>query len=134
MAEAHTVRLVNGATAATNAPSAATDGYAPADTYQYSRAVGMQLQYTVAAGSGTARLVLWGYNPTMRDTAGAAIGSSGAWYQLYDTDTLSYSANTNEAFCVEHAEGYTRFAVQLSAITGTNATVTAAVSFTEEAS
>ena len=129
--QAHSVRMLNAVTSANGVPTLATDGYAPTGTMTKFRFLGMEGRFSRASGTATFRLRIWGYQPKLKTTADVDIASSAAWIALFDTETLTYTANFNEAFAIEAADVFTRYYVELVAVTGTTATVTASLSFGE---
>jgi hypothetical protein len=136
------MNLLNAATATNSAPTAATDGVKlPPDAI--GKGMVLRLRHS-ATGARTATVKLWGYCPGefTRGPEGLPlqrgptdIASTAGWDDLGEEKSLSSVSSDGSitAFVLEYASVYERLYVELTAVSGTSATISVAAALLDGA-
>ncbi len=122
------------AAAATNsAPSLSTDGVDLKNTAITTRGRPHAIRWRhTATGARTFEAKVWGYVTSEVDTAGALVASSAGWVDTGETYVLaSTSTNGSTAEIYEYLTIFDRIYIEITAITGTSATVNVSIALTE---
>ncbi len=128
----HWLNILNDATATTSAPSLSSHGV---DLELFPTRAGrpsvVKIRHT-ATGARSCTLKFWGYGPSEYDADGVAIASSAAWMDTEEIFTLaSTGSNGAIAQVFEYLTAFERIYVQVTAISGTTATLNVAVGLTD---
>lgn len=128
------INLLNAATAANGVPSGATAGVAVPNNRRGKFSV-LRLRHSTTAGNDARAAIfkLWGYCAGEVDSDGAAVSSSAGW----DDTGFSYVLNSsNDARItlptISGIVAYSRLYMELINPSGTGATFSVAIAFTDE--
>lgn len=133
--EGQSIRMDNAETGTTSAPTLATDGILTQTPTARRLRVHLQVQKGAASGTRTARVKVYGYCSKMvtltEPQTYTDIASTGAWYEIFDTDDLSESADFNRSWLLYGVTDYSRLATVITTNGGTTPTITTAIMFSK---
>lgn len=137
MSQALSIRVKSAEAATTSAPTVVTDGIEPPPGHFQSN-VDLQIDMSAASGTRSCRIVVWGWcsvRATLNATTNTAeaVASSGAWYELYDTGTLSDAADFAQSIPLDRLEDYSRHETEVRAIGGTTPALTVCLAYSDRA-
>ena len=130
------IRVDSAAASTTSVPTAATDGILVPRGRRRSR-VHLEIRKAVTAGTGTYSIGVFGYRSglvTSSVTNGietfTAVASSGAWYEIFDSETVTVSGTgENHSYLLDGATDFDRLDTVIAVNGGTNPTITTAFAF-----
>jgi len=132
MSEQWAVRVDSAEASTTAAPTTSSDGIAIPASVDLAKDVHLLCQKGAASSTRTMRVKVHGYVSKLIDTSLAAVASSDAWYEIFDTETQSDAADFNLGYLLSGLRNYSRLATEVVTNGGTTPTLTTAFGFSPD--
>jgi hypothetical protein len=132
--EAMAIQIDNAISGTTSAPTAATEGIETPESNRERTRAHLELEKGSASGTREVRVKVYGYRSRIHtqdaDGNNSTDDTGAAWFEIFDTGTLSRSANFNVSRLLVGAQDYDRLDTEVITNSGGGSeTLTTAIAF-----